>query len=674
MAEAAEEYGAALRLQPTADRAALAALYAGRAAALQRPRQAAAAERDCDRAIELDQARCAAQLACCCCCCCWSTRACVCADSCLFSRRAAPPQSCAKAYLRRGALRTAAGRAADGKADLKRAVALDSTLTGAAADAGVPPKKAAAPNAAPAALPALPAVPSGGELPHAAPGIVRDVATAEAQDGESGAAAKASGLRTLTPRAAGELLLAEPPFAAVVLRAARGSVCHACFAALPEDAAPCAGCAAARFCSAACAAAATAPGAPHARECGGAAWPAALPGECVLAARLARRVGAAAADDAAACASLAALPDRWRAMGGEERLECALLAAVTAACGAAGRAAASLHPAAAVLRALLAVRAHAVTVRADWEPHSDGESAAAAEPAACVAAALFATSAHAAHAFARATAPSFAPGGVLLLLAAAPLAAGAALTVPHAAHPFAAAPPPPEDATADAAPTASAAPHAFACACASCVQVARPGGGAAAGSSGSSSGAAPASPRAGGPRMSFSGAGTPRRSTLAPPRADGPPETEQQARVRRMAEAEEALGALLHGAGAGDAADAVDAPPAAVAAERVRRMSHASAPMPAPPAVRAPRASCTAAPGAADSPRAAPAVRAPHASCTAAPVAAAAAESPRVRRVSAAPLTPTRFAADAEMGSVAERAPPRVSPAAAPVAKRSAAV
>jgi tetratricopeptide (TPR) repeat protein len=65
-ADAADGYSAALRLQPVADDVScLAPLFTARACALQRLGHAAAAERDCDRAIELDQARLRALRACC---------------------------------------------------------------------------------------------------------------------------------------------------------------------------------------------------------------------------------------------------------------------------------------------------------------------------------------------------------------------------------------------------------------------------------------------------------------------------------------------------------------------------------------------------------------------------------------------------------------------------------
>jgi tetratricopeptide (TPR) repeat protein len=56
-AEAADVYSAALRLCPGGDGAAAAPLFANRAAALQRLGHAAAAERDCSRAIALDAVR-----------------------------------------------------------------------------------------------------------------------------------------------------------------------------------------------------------------------------------------------------------------------------------------------------------------------------------------------------------------------------------------------------------------------------------------------------------------------------------------------------------------------------------------------------------------------------------------------------------------------------------------
>jgi hypothetical protein len=56
-AEAAAEYSDALRLAPAGDAPSLAALFTARASALQRTGATAAAERDCDRAIELDKVR-----------------------------------------------------------------------------------------------------------------------------------------------------------------------------------------------------------------------------------------------------------------------------------------------------------------------------------------------------------------------------------------------------------------------------------------------------------------------------------------------------------------------------------------------------------------------------------------------------------------------------------------
>jgi tetratricopeptide (TPR) repeat protein len=483
-AEAAAEYSDALRLAPGSDAPALAVLFTARASALQRTGAVAAAERDCDRAIELDKVRVGAAA------CALGTRVLRRIDVAWFVH-----QSYAKAWLRRGALRTAAGRATEGAADLKRAAALDPSCAAAAGAAGT-----AAPMRRPASggarsertpPPPPPELPAGGSLPHAAPGVV-------ASDADSGE----RGLRTETARAAGDVLLVEPPFACVVLRGARGAACHACFRKLPPDAAPCAGCAAAHFCGAACAAAAVAPGGAHADECGGASWPAALPADAVLAARLVRRTDAAS--DASSAAAVAALRIRWSELSPEERLESALLAAIIAACvashgtadgagdndsaadaaaeaavdgdaadagdvsttiaeeeeeGAHDDAPVPFVPAAATLRVLLAVRAHAAAVRDEWEAASWAGGAREPVP---VAAALYATASAVARVFAPSVSAAFSVGGVLVLSAVRELAAGAPLALPHASHPF-------DDASAPAAKPAKAA-HAFACACAACVQ------------------------------------------------------------------------------------------------------------------------------------------------------------------------------------------------------------
>jgi hypothetical protein len=243
---------------------------------------------------------------------------------------------------------------------------------------------------------APPPLPAGAaSLPHAAPGVV-----CEAVPGAG------RGLRTEAARAAGDVLLCEPPFAALVHKPARTLRCHACFVRLPPDAQPCARCAAARYCGDACAAAAAAPSHAHAHECGGAAWPAALPADAVLAARVAVRaaaggaaltpahLGDAATPEAAGGArAVAALLLHWEALPAEERVERALLAAVLARClaaapadgverasvtsaagvavavGSARGAAAPPRPSApALLRALLALRSNSFAVTDDWAP------------------------------------------------------------------------------------------------------------------------------------------------------------------------------------------------------------------------------------------------------------------------------------------------------------------
>jgi hypothetical protein len=303
-------------------------------------------------------------------------------------------QTYAKAWLRRGALRHAGGRVEEGSADMRRAAELDPACA-AAATSPLRQRATAALSPGPTvrgadarAAAAAPELPPGGTLPCAAPGVVcagRRVAGAS----EDGAATRL-GLRSTLARTPGDVLIVEPPFAAVLLRTARGACCHACFTKLPPDSVPCRGCAAARFCSDKCAAAAAS--GPHARECGGAPWPAALTAEALLAVRVAARIAdeEAAADadaakpcddsfttandeheddDAAAMAPEAdddddepaapaparevvdaaaaappppeavggaravccALLRRWASLPGEERLECALLAALLAA-------------------------------------------------------------------------------------------------------------------------------------------------------------------------------------------------------------------------------------------------------------------------------------------------------------------------------------------------------
>jgi hypothetical protein len=390
----------------------------------------------------------------------------------------------AKAWLRRGALRHAAGRVEDGAADLRRAAELEPACAAAVAAVASTPrqKRATAPmvgpavargaDTRPAALP--PTLTPGGALPYAAPGVVC-AARRGAGVSEDGAATRL-GLRSVSSRAAGDVLLVEPPFAAVLLRTARGACCHVCFIKLPPDSVPCGGCAAARFCSAACATAAAA--GPHARECGGAAWPAVLTPEAVLAARVAARIadeeaaatadenldedddadneaganadGVAvmtpeAADGASAPALVAAdvavppeaaggaravcaLLRRWASLPGEERLECALLSALLAALLACSSSDGAVVTPGGALRALLAVRCSALPITDDWEPAAQAGGTGAAR----VATALFVTASLAERAAAqRGTSnvmrTAFAPGGVLVLRAAAALPAGAAL-------------------------------------------------------------------------------------------------------------------------------------------------------------------------------------------------------------------------------------------------------
>jgi hypothetical protein len=307
------------------------------------------------------------------------------------------PQTHAKAWLRRGALRHASGRAAEGDADLRRAAALDAACGAAAAAAAVaaaaalPRRDDGGSGGAPHAMQAPPPLPPGAaSLPHAAPGVVCEAV-----------AGAGRGLRTETARAAGDVLLVEPPFAALVHKPARTLRCHACFCRLPPDALPCARCAAARYCGDACAAAAAAPAHAHAAECGGAAWPAALPADAVLAVRVAVRAAAAATaltpaqlaaaptpEAAGGARAVAALLLHWEALPAEERLERALLAAVLARCLAAAPAGAHVHAgvtlaargsagggsapprpsAPALLRALLALRSNSFAVTDDWAP------------------------------------------------------------------------------------------------------------------------------------------------------------------------------------------------------------------------------------------------------------------------------------------------------------------
>ncbi len=221
---------------------------------------------------------------------------------------------------------------------------------------------------------ALPALAPGGTLPCAAPGVLRAV--------EPGAG---RGLRTAVPRCAGDVVLAEPPYAAVVHKAARSLRCHHCFARLPPDAHPCGGCAAARYCAAACESAAAS--GPHAAECGGAPWPAALPADAVLAARMAVRAAREAAPTTAADATspeaaggaraAAALATMWDELPADERTERVLMAAVLHRClqesarqgGIKSDFAAVVVPdVAALLRSLLALRCNAFAVTDDWAP------------------------------------------------------------------------------------------------------------------------------------------------------------------------------------------------------------------------------------------------------------------------------------------------------------------
>eukprot|EP00897_Mesotaenium_endlicherianum_P006655 jgi/Mesen1/6017/ME000306S05286 len=135
-------------------------------------------------------------------------------------------------------------------------------------------------------------------------------------------------LRAATALKAGDLIIAEPPFAAVVHKSFRSARCHHCFAALPPNPTPCSACSHALYCRPACRQLATRgspwcpgldrlgrnsheggtpPGAleghqeqansargqgqeqgwgPHVHECGGGSWAAVLPAEAALAARV----------------------------------------------------------------------------------------------------------------------------------------------------------------------------------------------------------------------------------------------------------------------------------------------------------------------------------------------------------------------------------------------------
>jgi hypothetical protein len=103
-------------------------------------------------------------------------------------------------------------------------------------------------------------------------------------------------LTAARPLPAGTDLLTEPPLLAIPARGARATACWRCLAPLADGGGggaapfPCGGCAAARFCSAACRAAAAGD---HAPECGR-PWPLLVPPEAWLTARLARRRAMAA--------------------------------------------------------------------------------------------------------------------------------------------------------------------------------------------------------------------------------------------------------------------------------------------------------------------------------------------------------------------------------------------
>ena len=258
-----------------------------------------------------------------------------------------------------------------------------------------------------------------GTVPHASPGV---------RVGDAGPAGR--GLfasADLVPL--GAVLVCEPPFAAVIHKAARTSRCHACFQLLPLNQVPCRGCSFGRFCSSACMDAACA-GVHGKHECGS-AWAAALPADAVLAVRVA--CGIQDAGPHSRALDVAQLQAHWPAgpERAQEKVEQCVLAAVLAQCLATRSAASGTEAptAAQLLRALRVVRTNCFAVTDDWAP----QVYSGAERGECtVATAVYATASLCNHSCLPSAHASFCVGGAVIIRATAPLLpAGTEVTIAY---------------------------------------------------------------------------------------------------------------------------------------------------------------------------------------------------------------------------------------------------
>ena len=257
-----------------------------------------------------------------------------------------------------------------------------------------------------------------GTVPHASPAV---------RVGDAGPAGR--GLFVSCNLPVGAVLVCEPPFAAVVHKAARTSRCHACFQLLPLNQVPCKGCSFGRYCSTACMEAACA-GVHGTRECGS-AWAAALPADAVLAVRVA--CGIQDAGPSCRALDVAQLQAHWptgqdRA---QEKVGQCVLSAVLAQCLAIRSAVSGTEAptAAQLLRALRVVRTNCFAVTDDWAPQV---YSGAARGECTVATAVYATASLCNHSCAPRAHASFGVGGAIIIRATTPhLNAGTEVTIAY---------------------------------------------------------------------------------------------------------------------------------------------------------------------------------------------------------------------------------------------------
>ena len=285
-----------------------------------------------------------------------------------------------------------------------------------------------------------------GTVPHASPAV---------RVGDAGPAGR--GLFVSCDLPVGSVLVCEPPFAAVVHKAARTSRCHACFQLLPLNQVPCKGCNFGRYCSTACMDAACA-GVHGKHECGS-AWAAALPADAVLAVRVA--CGIQDAGPSSRALDVAQLQAHWptghdRA---QEKVEQCVLAAVLAQCLATRSAASGTEAptAAQLLRALRLVRTNCFAVTDDWAPQV---YSGAARGECTVATAVYATASLCNHSCAPVAHASFGVGGAIIVRATAPQHAGTEITIAYG--------PQQGQEPSHVRQTHLRTSHAFACACNAC--------------------------------------------------------------------------------------------------------------------------------------------------------------------------------------------------------------